>query len=399
VLPALTFGLFLSRAAPASAVEVVRVGDTRLVIGGEVVATFAHRDRGYFNNADYDGSYSQSALRLFNLAVSAELASGEHLSLLTEARSNDLDPPWVQALYLRARPFIERSLDFQVGKIPPVFGAFGRRRYGADNPLIGSPLGYQYLTSLRSDAVPRNVDELLRWRGRGYYPYYTVGSDAAGPGLPLLNPYRWDTGVEARMGSRSVELAVAVTQGTLASGRFRDDNDGKQLAGRLAVRPLFGLVVGLSAARGEYLAESVTRRLPDPGAGPFRQRALGLDLEYARGYWLLRGEAIFSEWDSPASGPPPVEGPLRALAVTAESRYRILPGLHAALRFDHLGFSRVEGSEGSLSWDAPVTRLEAGVSYSLSRRLLLKAAYQQNWRDGGTRRREGFLAGQVLLWF
>ena len=52
--------------------------------------------------------------------------------------------------------------------MPPTFGAFARRTYATDNPLIGYPLAYQYLTSLRPDALPANADELLRMRGRGW---------------------------------------------------------------------------------------------------------------------------------------------------------------------------------------------------------------------------------------
>src|SRR5256886_9040457 len=65
--------------------------------------------------------------------------------------------------------------DIQAGRVPPTFGAFARRAYVSDNFLIGYPLAYQYLTSLRPDAVPANADELLRseerrvgkeWRSR-----------------------------------------------------------------------------------------------------------------------------------------------------------------------------------------------------------------------------------------
>ena len=35
------------------------------------------------------------------------------------------------------------------------------------------------------------------------------------------------------------------------------------------------------------------------------------------------------------------------------------------------------------TWDAPVTRLEAGVGYSVHRNALLKVVYQHNDRDGG----------------
>ena len=67
----------------------------------------------------------------------------------------------------------------QIGRIPPTFGAFTRRAYSRDNPLIGYPLAYQYLTSLRADAVPASADELLRMRGRGWLTEFSIGNRAA----------------------------------------------------------------------------------------------------------------------------------------------------------------------------------------------------------------------------
>ena len=51
----------------------------------------------------------------------------------------------------------EHDFDIQIGRVPPVIGAFARHAYGRDNLVIGFPLAYQYLTSLRPDAQPRRV--------------------------------------------------------------------------------------------------------------------------------------------------------------------------------------------------------------------------------------------------
>ena len=88
------------------------------------------------------------------------------------------------ALYLRIRPWTTRDFDIQVGRVPPTFGAFARRTYANDNPLIGYPLAYQYLTSLRPDAVPASADELLRMRSRGWLVRYSLGNPTSGAGRP-----------------------------------------------------------------------------------------------------------------------------------------------------------------------------------------------------------------------
>ena len=56
------------------------------------------------------------------------------------------------------------------------------------------------------------------------------------------------------------------------------------------------------------------------------------------------------------------------------------PGLCVAARGDHLGFSRINGTNGANTWDAPVTRTEVGGGYSLQRNLLLKLSIQHNTR-------------------
>jgi hypothetical protein len=94
---------------------------------------------------------------------------------------------------------------------------------------------------------------------------------------------------------------------------------------------------------------------------------------------------------------------LGAWGTFVEGRYKIRPGLFAAVRVDHLRFSRISGTlfgGRPTSWDAPVSRVEAGAGYSLRRNLLLKAAVQRNWRSGvAFGARETVAGAQALLWF
>ena len=380
-------------AAPAPAPK-------RLTFGAEAVVSSATDAPGYFN----DTSYGQGAMRLVRLRLDAELRLGGRAALLAEGRADNGEGLTVAALYLRVRPVPDRSFDVQVGRIPPVFGASARRSYGADNPLIGSPLAYQYLTSLRDDSLPASADDLLGMRGRGWRTRYSVGATNWDRGLPLIAGDRWDTGVEVRIGREPVSLAAAVSQGTLSDPRVRDDNGGKQVSGRVEVRPVLGLVLGASAARGEYVTREAGRALPPiPGRGSYRQVGLGLDTEYSRGYWVIRSETVLSRWALPPVYAPVVKDDLRAWATFVEARYKVRPGLFVAGRVDHLGFSRISGTlfgGRATSWDAPVSRVEVGGGYSLRRHLLLKIAVQRNWRSGvAFGARESVAGAQVLLWF
>jgi hypothetical protein len=391
----IVLGLLLG-GAPAFAGEPFSLFGGRLSLAGEASGAYGTEDRGYFNNTDY----GTNNLHLFRLDLSAELRLGAHFGAAADVRTDNLDTPRAYALYLRLRPWAERPLDVQAGQIPTVFGAFPRRRYLLDNPLIGTPLAYQYLTSMRHDFVPRNADELAARRGLGWLVPYPEADDSLAPGMPLVNAEHWDTGAQIRWGADPVQLAVSVTQGSLCDPRFHDNNSGKQVSGRVGWKPTTGLVLGVSAAVGPYLDRSVTDALPPSQAGRYDQKALGVDAEWSHGYWIVRGELVWNAWEVPVLEEPVIDSPLEALGLMLEARYKILPGLYVAARFDRLAFSSIETSRGSLSWDAPVTRVEAGVGYSIHRYVLAKAVYQYNHRDGGLTRHEASLvAGQILVWF
>jgi len=390
--------------APAAAGQTLPSGpialdNGRLAIGGEASLSVAGRDPAYFNYTDYD----LNALRLIRLALAAEWRAGSRLSLLGDVRTENWDGVRAYALYARLRPWIGRSIDIQVGRIPPNFGAFARRGYGPDNLLIGFPLAYQYLTSLRPDALPASASDLAQMRGRGWRVTYPIGSVAPGHGVPLVSAFRWDTGAQVRIGTEPVELSLSVTNGTLANPRVRDDNAGKQISGRVAVRPSPGWIVGASAARGAFVAGSAVASLAaSVRDGSFTQRALGLDVEYSRAYWLVRAEAVFTAWRLPAIAAPRLDRPLGAAAISVEGRYKLIPALYVAARAEHLAFSAIQisdGPGGRLPWDAPVTRLELGGGYSLARNLRAKLAYQHNWRDTRYYGSRGFAAAQLSYWF
>jgi hypothetical protein len=382
--------LLLAGSRAAFAAEPITLGGLRLTLGGEVSGSFAPEDRGFFNDTGYD----RNPLRLLRLRGTAELRAGRHVAALADVRSEDLTAPRAYALYLRVRPWTRHEFDLQAGLVPPIFGAYLRRAYGMDNLLIGEPLAYQYLITLRADALPATPDQLLEQRGAGWRTRY--GGSPAAPGMPLVSGVRWDAGVQAQWRGSRVEVAAALTQGTLSNPRVRDDNDGKQLTGRLGFRPLTGLVLGVSASRGDYASDRSSYYSYPTGvpSGCCRQQAWGADAEYSAGHALLRAEAIWSDWDVAAW-----RGPLSARALMAEGRYKLVPGLYVAARACRLDFSRITGTARTLPWDAPAMRIEAGLGYSLRRSLLLKAVIQHNEREAGRTQEHDLVAAQVMWWF
>lgn len=388
-----------SAAAQGLPSEPIALAGGRVVISGDVSATAGSDDPGFFNYTDYE----HSALRALRVDLSAAVKAGSHLALLGELRTENTDSIVPYALYARIRPWTDRNFDIQVGRVPPTFGAFARRTYANDNLLIGYPLAYQYLTSLRPDSLPANADELMRKRSLGWLLRYTIGNTTLDRGVPLVSAFRWDTGVQVHGGSMSgaVTGTVSVTTGTVSNPRVRDDNSRPQVAGRLELRPTSSVILGTSVARGPFVSTAAARAASAEADGDdFTQTAWGGDVEFSGGYYLLRLESIVSAWRLPIVREPAIRLPLRAVSTSVEGRYKITTGIYAAARFDHLAFSDIVTTQTTAPWEAPVTRVEVGAGYSIQRNLILKASYQQATRDGGVLARRGrFGATQVVFWF
>lgn len=392
----LTAALVLAAPAAAAAqswldgpivLELARAG--RLVLGGEASAVAGERDEaGFFNYTDYE----HNTLRMLRLALAARWQPARGVAVLADLRSENLEAPQPYALYLRVTPFESVPLHIQAGRIPPVFGRFARQAYASDNPVIGYPLAYQYLTALRADAIPASVSDLFRMRGRGWQLGYPVGDATPRPGLPIVSAFRYDTGVQARYTPGVFDISAAVTIGTLSNPGdldSGDDNAGRQWVLRAASEPVPGLIAGFSAARGAWLSDGLADARTEHD-----QRALGVDGEYSRGHWLVRGEWMSSTWRMPT-----LTSSLTARSGFVEGRVRVHPRAFVAGRVDRLSFSRLAGPSISQTWDAPVSRIEAAAGWYFRRNLVAKGAWQYNWRDGGRVRRKAFVAAQLLYWF
>ena len=371
----------------------------QVTLSGDVSAAFGARDDiAFFNYTDYD----HNALRVVQVSVSGAWRPSSRVAVLGQLRTEDTNViPY--ALYVRVRPWKDRAFDVQAGRIPSVFGAFSRRSYTtSDNPLIGYPLAYQYLTNLRADAIPATADDLLLMRGRGWLASYPVGSTTPDSGVPLISAYRWDTGVEAHGVWRAVDAAIAITRGTLAQPRVQDNNGGHQVSARVGVTPVPGLIVGVSAAHGAFLDAALQERFASSG-NPYTQSALGVDVEYSIQYWMVRSEWVQSRWTLPAIAAPYISAPLTANGGYVETRYKFTPRLFGAARVDALAFSDITGQRlfggAPKPWDASVQRVEIGGGVYIQRNLTVRAVVQRNWRDGGRVHRKTYVSAQVSYWF
>jgi hypothetical protein len=398
--------LWLATAGPAlgqwlPAEPVTWLGGT-LVVSGDASISYSTSDHGtYYNYGDYESDM----MRLVRLGVGAALRLGSRASVLADIRTEgDVDHHewrvYPISLVVSVRPVAGSRLAVAAGIVQPVFGAFTQRRYGADNLLIGYPLAYQYTTAVRADALPATADEVLNNRARGWAPHYTIGASAGVSGLPIVNTSGWSPGLVVSGGTERVSVKVAVTGGGLAAAGSADWGGRWEVTGRAEWRPTPGLVVGLSGAHGAFVSDAlssivqtaVNHRQP-------RETAFGMDVEYSWGYWLLRGETIVSARSYPAFASPYLNDPLTTVAVEGEARYKIRPGLYAAVRVGGLSFGAIRGSAARQTWDADLARVETGLGYSFTRNILVKTVYQYNRRDSTRKASLHLVAAQLVVKF
>lgn len=376
--------------------EPISVANGRFVFGAEMFATVGDTDPGFFNYTDYE----YSALRNVRLAMSTEIRASRRLQFLTELRLDHGDEFWPYALFARVRPWPERRFDLQVGLVPPTFGAFTKAVYAYNNLVIGQPLAYQYLLSIRPNAVPGTADDLLRMRGRGWRSDFPVGDGTSGPGVPIVNTARFDTGVQVHGVAGRIEWTGAVTTGSLSDPLVGDNNGRPQLAARVVAQLAPGLRVGGSAARGPWLDGSLDGDLPDgQRARDFLQTAVAADAEISHGAWLVRAEFLQSAWDLPVIDTPAIREAIVARSLIVEGRYRLWPGVSVSARGDGLWFSDLAGRSSVQPWEANQRRLETALSVAITRNIVAKGAWQRNRRDGGRVRHDSLLAAQLVYWF
>jgi hypothetical protein len=396
-LASLLAAVALPATAAAQAPDPAPSSGARASLGGELSFTLGPRDDdAFFNYTDYE----RNALRTARVRLFGEWRVVPSLSLIGEVRTEDTDVIAASAAYVRWRPWNDRDLVIQAGRIPPVAGAFARRGYGRDNSVMGLPLGYQYLTSLRADALPTTIDQLLRMRGRGWRPSYPLGSQAVETGVPLFSSSNWDTGVEASWRNDWFSLAGEWSLGSPAVPVVRETNDGRQWSGRLAVHLPEGLTLGVSGARGQWIESRVLDLLPTNLRGASTQTMVGTDLEFGQRRWLIRAEWLRTVFQLPLLAEPTPDTSVSSWSGFVEARYRLHPRWQIAARFDALSFSRLTGTSGvATSWDAPVERVEAVLGFRATRHIELRGGWQHNWREGGRVLERGYPAAQLLYWF
>ena len=383
--------------------------DPQIYFGGIVELTSAFSDNGAPLINQYrrdDSPFDKMRATLFaDVVLAPRLILFNQIILSPPSRGN-FHSYWRPILQFDAIQNHSFELLLEAGKLATTFGSYSPRAYSNRSPLITPPLQYHYFTTLRSNQLPANNDDLLQHRGQGNSALFTGfsggGSNSNFHGLPIIYDVCWDTGIRAFGSLWRFEYSLALTQGTLSDPVINgnDTNSGQQIVSRINIIPATGLVIGSSYARGAYLRNDVINALPaSQTPKDFVQEAIGFDFSYEIRHLKILGEVIHNTWQVPNIVD--IQNNAQDLTVLGwyvEGRYAFLPGFYGAIRFDQLKFEKIPNSAGQLlTWDDDIWRLEGGIGYQFWEGVLGKLIVQDIHKKRTSRTTFG--AAQLSLSF
>jgi hypothetical protein len=304
----------------------------------------------------------------------ATVLASEHITFQSTLRLLPDQILHVDLFSVRFADVTPLHLSMEAGEIELPVGNLAERRFPMKNPFLDLPLINEHLTALRSS-------DYQLWP---YDARYT----SSGIGVRILDQGLYDRGAKLSGTIGILEYTLALINGTVsatstysAQGLSASNRLGKIV--RLAGTPMIGLTVGVSYADGVLS----TNQLSASYTGTYPQHLVESDVEYSWGYFSLFGQAVYNQW-----GFQELYGnTLVVKGISVEGTYKLLPRMTIAARAGGMLFSTIEAelpgpNDSSVyysgRWDHDVVRLEAALSYRLSRESLLKFVYEWNRTAG-----------------
>ena len=347
-------------------------------------------------------SFAENPFHAVRLRFSVDGRIHEHVSAFVELLSDEGRAPRLFGGFVRLSDPGGHDFNLEIGKIPLHVGAYPNRSTAQKNPLVGSPIVYQYHVDVRDDQIPIRPEDIVMNQGRGYFTNYGpanggtgVGYPGTGQALSVLYENCWDFGAVFVGTANPLEFALGLTNGTVGSMVGTDTNDGKQVLGRIGLMPVPWLRAGVSAARGPYLIRQLDDAMPaGRSVNDYNQVFAGADLELSYDRVVLNGEYVWNRFEQP------YVGDLDLNSWFAEGKVTLIPGWYVAGRYSSMIFNDLILSNGLAEpWDAPLWRQEIGLGFKPSKMLLAKLIHQETHIATTPRRVESFMAAQLSVVF
>ncbi|HXS81852.1 MAG TPA: hypothetical protein VN896_03965 [Methylomirabilota bacterium] len=329
----------------------------------------------------------------FRLFLDAQLSPNLELHVQTILHEGLHEVIRADGAYALWTPWLDRDLSLEAGKIPWPIGTYAPRTYSDQNAFVGTPLIYQYRTSLRWDVPALSVDQQVAKAGTGQF-----ANDADHPYLPVVDERWWDVGAVIVGSQRPLEFSLGVMQGSPSWPSPGPDNTpGATYLGRLGVVPVPGVRFGVSGADGTWMPAWYSFVLPTgKDVRDYHETTVMADAEFMRGPFELRGEGVHRRWETALTGTLDVDGGY------AEARWSLPNGAWLAARGEALRYSDVTTSTAvTRAWDDDVDRYEAVVGYRVTESARVKLACQRTRRYpfAAERLQDDLVAGSLSIRF
>lgn len=338
-------------------------GQSELDWGLQIDLVFHNPDIKDYTNQTFRGFSNFHTLRARIIATGAV---NDYLSFQGQLLSDNADNPiWFSAYAHLSKPDFP-YLNANLGLIPTPVGLFGQRTYADKNPLIGTPLIYNYHSNLKLYNPQQTASELLSARGQGY--------DLSGP--PMIYDACWNTGINLFGSLKFLDYSVAALSGALAHPEVQIDDQNPNLTAQIVANPVMGVRAGIFGSWGPYFSKSAEQYFPaGKTINDYNQVLGGALAEVTMGHFESYHEAVLNAFEHPYLGY------LKNNGFYSEVKYKFLPSWYGAVRYDQMNFNKIEDETNPGSqhtWDFNVKRVEAAVGYYLDRKVLLKLDAQIN---------------------
>jgi hypothetical protein len=290
---------------------------------------------------------------------------------------------------MRISPWQDGRFNLQLGKFATVVGNWVARHYSWDNPFVTAPLPYENLTPIWDSQAADSSATLLGW----------IFSDSH-----LRQPIIWGpsyaSGVAMFGRIGKVDYAAELKNTSLSSRPETWDAtetkwENPTFSGRVGFRPNEMWNLGVSASTGTYLRPEAEYTLAAGySLNDYRQIVVAQDIGFAWRHLQVWAEFYEARFEIPTVGD------VDTFAYYLETKYKFMPQLFAALRWNQQFFGTVRDSAGhDTTWGRDVWRIDTALGYRLTAHTQLKLQYSLQHEDSGPREYGHTLAAQFTLRF
>ena len=334
-------------------------------VAGMADIVFKNSDNDDFTNITFK---QHSPFHTLRTRLFFDAALGDNSAAFVQLMT-DNNSVIIYGAYIRFTDLAGKYLNLQAGYIPTPVGSFGARVYSDKNPLIGTPLLFNYhsnIVAYISDSM-RSVEQLLPRRDTRF-----------NLGLPVVYDACWNTGVEIYGSAGKLDYSLGLVSGSVSLPTLEQAKDIPQVTTKLNYYFHPGFMIGAAGFYGPYLSDKVYGDvLPDGhDYDEYMNGGVGYDFYWSSRFIEFYSETYFAMWEHP------YQPNLDVISGYVEAKYKFSPGWYLAGRYDFFEPGKVTTASGSEEkWDYPVKRYEFGVGHRLNRQALLKLVTQLNRVD------------------